>query len=130
MEGMTFVLFGATGDLAKRKIFPALYNLYLDQKMPQSISIIGLGRHEMSDKEFQNNVEQSLKTFSRRVDNDRDKMDRFLAVFRYSVLEGKKANDFEKLLTLVKKLESKLNFPDNQIFSQFVGPEFFGPMAL
>ena len=49
MESMTFVLFGATGDLAKRKIFPALYNLYLDQKMPQSISIIGLGRREMSD---------------------------------------------------------------------------------
>ena len=44
MEAMTFVLFGATGDLAKRKIFPALYNLYLDQKMPQPISIIGLGR--------------------------------------------------------------------------------------
>ena len=32
MEAMTFVLFGATGDLAKRKIFPALYNLYLEQK--------------------------------------------------------------------------------------------------
>nr|WP_225995668.1 MULTISPECIES: hypothetical protein [Geobacillus] len=39
---MTFVLFGATGDLAKRKIFPALYNLFLDQKMPQPFSIIGV----------------------------------------------------------------------------------------
>ena len=67
MEAMTFVLFGATGDLAKRKIFPALYNLYLDRKMPQPISIIGLGRREMSDKEFQNYVEQSVRTFSRRV---------------------------------------------------------------
>ncbi|HIW35056.1 MAG TPA: hypothetical protein IAA29_19960, partial [Candidatus Paenibacillus intestinavium] len=32
MEATTFVLFGATGDLAKRKIYPALYNLYIDQK--------------------------------------------------------------------------------------------------
>ena len=56
MESMTFVLFGATGDLAKRKIFPALYNLYLDQKLPQSISIIGLGRREISDYDFQNKL--------------------------------------------------------------------------
>ena len=46
MESMTFVLFGATGDLAKRKIYPALYNLYLDKKMPQAISVFGLGRKE------------------------------------------------------------------------------------
>ena len=81
MEAMTFVLFGATGDLAKRKIFPALYNLYLDQKLPQSISIIGLGRREMSDKEFQNYVEQSVRTFSRRIENDRGKMESFLDAF-------------------------------------------------
>ena len=52
MDSMTFVLFGATGDLAKRKIFPALYNLFLDQKLPLPISIIGVGRGELSDTEF------------------------------------------------------------------------------
>ena len=130
MEAMTFVLFGATGDLAKRKIFPALYNLYLEQKLPQPISIIGLGRREMSDKEFQNNVEQSLKTFSRRVDNDRDKMDRFLDAFRYSVLDATNADDFGKLLNLVKKRESELNIPENRMFYLSVGPEFFGTIAL
>jgi len=39
---MTFVLFGATGDLAKRKIYPALFNLYLNQKLPDSFLIIGV----------------------------------------------------------------------------------------
>src|SRR3954451_7400436 len=105
MEAMTFVLFGATGDLAKRKIFPALYNLYLEQKLPQHLSIIGLGRREMSDREFQNNVEQSLKTFSRRVDDDRDKMDQFLSAFRYSVLDARKVDDFVQLHNLVKQRE-------------------------
>ncbi|OQP18318.1 hypothetical protein B1694_17390, partial [Geobacillus zalihae] len=46
MDSMTFILFGATGDLAKRKIFPALYNLFLDQKMPQPFSIIGVSKRE------------------------------------------------------------------------------------
>ncbi len=61
MGAMTFVLFGATGDLAKRKIFPALYNLYLEKKLPNPLSIIGLGRHEMSHKEFQNHVDAISK---------------------------------------------------------------------
>ena len=130
MEAMTFVLFGATGDLAKRKIFPALYNLYLDQKMPQPISIIGLGRREWSDTEFQNYVEQSVRTFSRRVDNDRDKMNRFLDAFRYSILDATNADDFGKLVNAVKKRESELNIPENRMFYLSVGPEFFGTIAL
>ena len=130
MEAMTFVLFGATGDLAKRKIFPALYNLYLDQKLPQPISIIGLGRREMSDKEFQNYVEQSVRTFSRRIENDHGNMDSFLDAFRYSVLDATKADDFGKLLNLVKQRETELNIPENRMFYLSVGPEFFGPIAL
>jgi glucose-6-phosphate 1-dehydrogenase len=128
MEAMTFVLFGATGDLAKRKIFPALYNLFLDQKLAQPFSIIGLGRREMSDKEFQNHVEQSVKTFSRRVENDH--MSSFLEIFRYSVLDATKGNDYRKLLSFVKEREAELNIPENRMFYLSVGPEFFGPIAL
>ena len=130
MEALTFVLFGATGDLAKRKIFPALYNLYLEQKLPQPISIIGLGRREMSDKEFQNYVEQSVRTFSRRIENDHGNMDSFLDAFRYSVLDATNADDFGKLLNLVKQRETELNIPENRMFYLSVGPEFFGPIAL
>ncbi len=127
---MTFVLFGATGDLAKRKIFPALFNLYLDQKLAKPISIIGLGRRDMADKEFQEYVEQSVRTFSRRADVDRNNMDQFLAAFRYSVLDAAKVEDFRKLLHIVKQRESELKIPENRMFYLSVGPEFFGPIAL
>ncbi|WP_066070894.1 glucose-6-phosphate dehydrogenase [Neobacillus soli] len=130
MGGMTFVLFGATGDLAKRKIFPALYNLYLDQKMPQSISIIGLGRSEVSDSQFQNHVEQSIKTFSRRVVDDRDKMDAFLSAFRYQKLDATNVDDYGKLLNLVQQRESELNIPENRMFYLSVGPAFFDVISL
>jgi glucose-6-phosphate 1-dehydrogenase len=130
MEAMTFVLFGATGDLAKRKIFPALYNLYLEQKLPQPLSIIGLGRNEMSHKEFQNHVMESVKTFSRRIEHDTSNMSSFLDVFRYGVLDARKVEDFGKLLNLVKKRENELNIPENRMFYLSVAPEFFGPIAL
>ncbi|QGQ45256.1 glucose-6-phosphate dehydrogenase [Metabacillus sediminilitoris] len=130
MESMTFILFGATGDLAKRKIFPALYNLFLDQKMPDSISIIGLGRREMSDREFQNQVEQSLRTFSRRIDFDRTNLYKFLDAFRYSEFNAVNPEDYRKLLSLVKQRENERNIPENRMFYLSVAPEFFDLISL
>lgn len=65
VESSTFVLFGATGDLAKRKIYPALYNLFLDGQISGPLSVIGLGRREVSTEAFRKQVLQSLQTFSR-----------------------------------------------------------------
>ena len=42
------IIFGATGDLTKRKLFPALYNLAKDDFLPHTFAIIGVGRQEMS----------------------------------------------------------------------------------
>ncbi|MDF2650681.1 MAG: glucose-6-phosphate dehydrogenase, partial [Paenibacillus sp.] len=98
MEPTTFILFGATGDLAKRKIYPALFNLYIDQKLPQSFSLIGLGRRELSDETFRANVEQSLRKFSRRVAEDPNLITNFLRAFRYSVLDVGHKEDYQKLL--------------------------------
>ena len=84
----------------------------------------------MSHKEFQNHVVQSVRTFSRRVENKDDHMSEFLDVFQYSVLDATKAEDFGKLLNLVKKRENELNIPENRMFYLSVAPEFFGPIAL
>lgn len=122
---MTFVLFGATGDLAKRKIFPALYHLFLDQKMPHSFSIIGLGRREWSDDDFQTHVAHSLKTFSTRFINDRSKMEEFLRAFRYISLDVTNVQGYKKLLEIVQQREKELNIPENRMFYLSVAPEFF-----
>jgi len=125
MEATTFVLFGATGDLAKRKIYPALYNLFVDQKLPQSFSVVGLGRRELSDAAFQANVEQSLRMFSRREAEDPVLLKNFLRAFRYSVLDVGRKEDYQKLLKLIEKQEEELRMVPNRMFYMSVGPEFF-----
>lgn len=129
MEATTIVLFGATGDLAKRKIYPALYNLYLDGKLPESFSVFGLGRREWSDAKLQENVEQSIRTFSRRQSEDAGKLRAFLGAFRYSVLDVGHEEDYRKLLSLVEKREEELGIPQNRLFYLSVGPEFFETIA-
>jgi glucose-6-phosphate 1-dehydrogenase len=127
---MTFVLFGATGDLAKRKIFPALYNLYLDQKLPQPISVIGLGRGNLSDFDFQEKVKESIFTFSRRLEHDASEMGDFLDAFRYSTLNVNHTEDYQRLLKLVKQREEELHLKGNRMFYLSVAPEFFDIIAL
>ncbi len=67
-QPFVFILFGATGDLASRKIFPALYNLYQSQIISQKIIIIGNSRQPRSDEDFRRFVLQSLNKYYGAVD--------------------------------------------------------------
>jgi len=129
LEPTTFVLFGATGDLAKRKIYPALYNLFIRGKLPAAFSVIGLGRREWSDDTLRANVEQSLQRFSRTKPDDEAALGRFLQAFRYCMLDIGREADYLRLLDLVKAREAELGIPENRLFYLSVGPEFFGPIA-
>ncbi|MFK2826648.1 glucose-6-phosphate dehydrogenase [Bacillus sp. B190/17] len=124
MEAFTFVLFGATGDLAKRKIFPALYNLFLDGKLSNAFSIVGLGRREWTDDTFQKHVEESINSFSRRTADDESKMEEFLQAFCYSALDVTDENGYKKLLEKIEEREEERAIPGNRLFYLSVAPEF------
>ncbi|QNF30316.1 glucose-6-phosphate dehydrogenase [Metabacillus elymi] len=130
MDAMTFVLFGATGDLAKRKIIPALYSLYVDQKLPPSFSFIGVSLIELSDEEFHENVEQSVHTFSEGGSNDYSKLKDFLPSIRYCKLDVTNEGEYKKLLNLIQLREEELNIPENRMFYMSVAPTFFDVIAL
>ncbi|RDW16077.1 glucose-6-phosphate dehydrogenase [Oceanobacillus arenosus] len=130
MDKMTFVLFGGTGDLAKRKIYPALYNLFIEGKLPESFSIIGLGRGQMTDEDFKERVKNSIHTFSRRMSKNDSTMERFLTFIRYSKLDAANKEDFHSLLKLVQDREKELNIPENRLFYLSVSPTFFETIAM
>lgn len=126
---MTFVLFGATGDLAKRKIYPALFNLFLDNKLPNSFLIIGVGRGELSDDDFQARIKESLLTFSRHLTNEKPQIEEFVKLCRYSRLDVTDAEDYNKLLEVVQQSEKDREAKENRMFYLSVAPEFFDMIA-
>ncbi|QOK29943.1 glucose-6-phosphate dehydrogenase (plasmid) [Cytobacillus oceanisediminis] len=130
MDSMTFVLFGATGDLAKRKIFPALFNLYLGGKLPKSFSVIGVGRNGIEDGEFQARVTDSLYTFSRHLLNDKTKKEEFVRKFHYCQLNVTNTEGYQKLLKLIQQKEKEQNIDENRMFYLSVAPEFFDVIAM
>ena len=126
---MTFVLFGATGDLAKRKIYPALFNLFLNKKLPDSFLIVGVGRSELTDDDFQTRVKESLIIYSRHLINDKSQIKEFIRAFRYSRLNVTNAEEYKKLLELVQQSEKERKITENRMFYLSVAPEFFDVIA-
>lgn len=122
---MTFVLFGAYGDLAKRKIYPALFNLFLNQKLPDTFRVIGVGINESSDEMFKEHVKESLYTFSRHLINDLAKKDEFLQMFSFCQLDFTDRDAYNKLLDVVKQNEQLYHTLGNRMFYLSVAPEFF-----
>jgi glucose-6-phosphate 1-dehydrogenase len=64
------VIFGASGDLTARKLVPALFNLSVDQLLPEQFSLIGYGRKSTTDEEFRSALRSSLNAHSRRQISD------------------------------------------------------------
>ncbi len=67
----SLVIFGATGDLAKRKLLPALYNLAHEGALPERFALVGSARSEMTDEEFRQSAIESVRQFSRRPPNEK-----------------------------------------------------------
>src|SRR3954471_13635467 len=62
----TMVIFGASGDLAKRKLLPAIYNLAHEGALPEQFNLIGVSRGDQSDEEFRKEAREAISEFSRR----------------------------------------------------------------
>src|SRR4029453_12641198 len=65
-EPATIVIFGGAGDLAHRKLLPALYNLQVDGLLPHRIAVVGVGRTAMDDEAYRTFARQGTEQFSRR----------------------------------------------------------------
>src|SRR6266702_5925748 len=70
LEPIVVVIFGAGGDLTWRKLVPALYNLFLDQHLPERFAIVGVAMNEMDDNGFRHRLREGVDLFSRRGPTD------------------------------------------------------------
>jgi glucose-6-phosphate 1-dehydrogenase len=96
------VIFGASGDLTKRKLIPALYNLALENRLPERFAVVGYARSEMSDDVFREKMRDAVKEFSRTGLANESVWEQFAATLYY-VRGGYEQNDgFRRLKELVE----------------------------
>ncbi|MEH3067176.1 MAG: glucose-6-phosphate dehydrogenase [Aeromicrobium erythreum] len=116
------VLFGATGDLAKRKLFPGLYRLALADRLPADFRVIGSGRHEPK-KDFREQVMDGLKEF---VDDlDVDVAEQLVSRTSFQTSD---ADDGSDLAAAVRDAESELGGDARRLVYLSVPPAAMEPM--
>lgn len=104
-ENFTLVIFGASGSLAKLKLFPALYELEKENRMPKDYVIVGYARTAMEQKDFRVFFEESIR--SQEKNPDEKALKRILAHLHYFTGAYDKPDDYKKLLKELKSLEKE-----------------------
>jgi glucose-6-phosphate 1-dehydrogenase len=121
----TLVLFGATGDLAHRMLFPSLYNLHMDGLLAEGLTIIGSGRSPMDRAAFHAQVRAALAEHLPEKDNiDAATMDGFLGRIDYCPVDAGNGTGYDDLAAL---LGDRMGRPIGVYLS--TPPSMFGPIA-
>ncbi|MEO7768416.1 MAG: glucose-6-phosphate dehydrogenase, partial [Ferruginibacter sp.] len=124
-----FIIFGGTGDLNARKITPALFNLFLDDWIPEQFSIIGTGRTKLNDEEFRALLLEGINSFSRRGKADEEKWKEFSQHIFYQVSDIKDASTYTSFVEKIKQQETEWKVEANIIYYLAVAPQFFPIIA-
>jgi glucose-6-phosphate 1-dehydrogenase len=122
------VIFGATGDLAHRKLLPAIYNLAADGALPERFELVGIARRDESDADFRQLASQSIERFSRRRP-DPEVLAGLLDDVRYISGTFDEENAYAELGRTLKELDEKAGRTLNRVFYMSTAPEFFPVIA-
>lgn len=124
-----FVIFGGTGDLNKRKLSPALYNLYTEGYMPEKFSIIGTGRTEFTGNQYQQELLHSVNEFSRNGKVEKTDWSNFEKNIHYCTVDISVQKTFDNLKKEIAKYQKEFGPETQVIYYLAVAPNFFGPIA-
>ncbi|MBL8696369.1 MAG: glucose-6-phosphate dehydrogenase [Planctomycetes bacterium] len=122
-EPCTVVIFGASGDLTKRKLLPALYNLALDGLLPNPAAIVGVARRPVSHDDFRSQMREAMGQFSRRRLASAEVWDRVAAGLYYVPGEFSEQSAFVRLRESLEQIEKERGLPGNRLFYLAIPPE-------
>lgn len=130
VENQILVIFGSNGDLAKRKLLPAVFQLYLDNLLPENFVVIGAGSQEKNEETNRIDVGGALKEFSNQgVEENPDKFQEFLQHIYYQKVNNQDEEDFGLLKNYIEKLSSTLDTPKNIIYYFSIPPFLYEVVA-
>jgi glucose-6-phosphate 1-dehydrogenase len=120
----TLVIFGATGDLARRKLLPALYNLAHEGALPELFNLIGVSRRDQSDDDFRNFAREAISQFSRRPPDDQV-LEGLLGRMSYLGIPFDDTPNYAKLGKALDALDEEFGQPLNRTYYLSTAPEYF-----
>lgn len=136
-EPALIVIFGASGDLAHRKIFPALYDLFLEGRLPEDTLMLGVARRSLTTSSFRDELAKACMVRSRHAEKSASgRWDDFASQLYYLKMDSTRAADYEQLSRLIVDRDGSVLdedfsgvLPPNVLYYLAVGPELFPIIA-
>jgi len=116
------VIFGGGGDLTWRKLVPALYNLFLDDLLPEQFALIGLDLKDMSEADFRERLHDGVDQFSRRGKADPEKWQRFAEQVSFASVDFDDTDAYQTLAEQLSAQEKAWNNKADRVFYFAVPP--------
>ena len=124
-EPFTLVIFGASGDLARRKLVPAVYGLWQDGLLPPLFALLGFARHPKTDEAFRQELRQAVEKFSHGRTVDGPARDGFARRLHYRVGDYDDPAAYRALGAYLEKQAAEEHRPANALFYLATPPQTF-----
>ncbi len=118
MTPISIIIFGASGDLTRRKLIPALLHEFQRGRLPEEFFIIGVSRTEYSHDDFRKQMKDSVKEFTGEVDKDSWKD--FAPHIYYCAADAAKIEEFDKIQAALQEIEGEGDI--NRLYYLSVAP--------
>src|SRR5258708_27964409 len=123
------VIFGANGDLTKRKLLPALYRLAYDRRLAAGFAIVGISRTPLSDDQFREKMRESVEEFSEDTKLDDDVWAAFARGLFYVAGDIGDAGLYQRLGEKLGQIENQRHTGGNALFYLSTQPSQYAPIA-
>lgn len=124
-----FVIFGAAGDLAWRKLIPALYNLFIDGWLPEQFHVFGVGRKEMALDAFRKHLREGVNRFSRRGQVDEPLWEKFASHLSYDADDLSSSEAYNELKRRLSEMQAQWDLQPNRVFYLALPPDMIALIA-
>ncbi|MGD8239706.1 MAG: glucose-6-phosphate dehydrogenase [Armatimonadota bacterium] len=128
-EDCIVVIFGASGDLTKRKLLPALSALYRQDLLPERFAVLGVSRSQMSGETFRARVAESVEQYSRDDAIDAEKLREFAQRVHYEPVDTSSAEGYGQLKARLAALDAEYRTGGNCMYYLAMPPRLYEPTA-
>ena len=125
-KNLILVIFGASGDLTKRKLIPALFHLYKQGLMPDKFAILGVSRSKLTDDSFKQKMNDALFEYAGVVNEDKQIVEQFVKNLFYCSLNTSSVEEYAKLKLRLDELNGIYDTGGNFIYYLSTPPSLYG----
>jgi glucose-6-phosphate 1-dehydrogenase len=128
-ENQALIIFGASGDLTRRKLIPAVYSLKVQGLLPEKFEIIGAGRTMMSNDDFRKKMKEGIVSYSGEKNLKESEIDEFSSLLSYFVIDFAAEKDYQSLKQLLAEKDKLCGTSGNYIFYLATPPSIYTTVA-